>query len=90
MSFNFFTPKITTFKMCETKPFCSGTQFPLEAQLIHFKEAHGSMERALDEPDGVAILVALFQARKSLIYSVIINNFQELLKLLSVCFSDVR
>ena len=38
-----------------------GTQFPLEVQLIHFKEDYGSMDEALEEKDGIAILVALFQ-----------------------------
>jgi carbonic anhydrase len=39
----------------------SGTQFPLEAQLIHFNEIYGSMENATDAPDGIAVLVTLFQ-----------------------------
>ena len=41
----------------------SGTQFPLEAQPIHFKSDYGTMDEALTQDDGVAVLVALFQVR---------------------------
>jgi hypothetical protein len=44
-----------------TKSGYSGTQFPLEAQLIHFKEEYGTLEDALNTDDGIAILVSLFQ-----------------------------
>ena len=39
----------------------SGTFFPLEVQLIHYKESMGSFENALYDPDGLAILSSLFQ-----------------------------
>jgi carbonic anhydrase len=39
----------------------SGTSFPLEVQLIHYKEEFGSIQQAREEPDGLAILSILFQ-----------------------------
>jgi len=52
--------------MTTTPIINSGTQFPLEAQLVHFKSDYGSIEEALNEPDGIAILVALFQVKAHL------------------------
>ena len=39
----------------------SGTTFPLEVQLIHFKEDYGDIQSAMKQPEGIAILAIFFQ-----------------------------
>ena len=41
----------------------SGTHFPLEVQLVHYKESLGSFEYALNDPEGLAILSVFFQVK---------------------------
>ena len=42
----------------------SGTFFPLEVQLIHYKESMGSFKNALNDAEGLAILSSFFQVKK--------------------------
>ena len=54
----------------------SGTHFPLEVQLVHYKESLGSFEYALNDPEGLAILSVFFQVRieKSILYFLLTDN----------------
>ena len=45
-----------------------GLFFPLEVQLIHYKESLGSFENALNDPDGLAVLSVFFQVKNHEIY----------------------
>ena len=53
----------------------SGTFFPLEVQLIHYKESMGSFENALYDPDGLAILSSLFQVNNRKCETKLFNFF---------------
>ena len=39
----------------------SKTHFPMDVQLIHYKEEFGSYENAKNQPEGIAILSVFFQ-----------------------------
>jgi len=48
-----------------------GLHFPMEMHLVHYKESYGSYDEAMNKPDGVVIIGAVYRVNMSSIKTLI-------------------